>query len=154
MNVAIRIGAWLLCAAACTRGPGVPGASVNVVDAGTDRGSASEVASAVPSASSTPAPATCGPDERRYGTTCCFSEEGSTSCHGPNVGAPCKRKGDCDVMCGCDDPKLAPPRQGSSPGGPASGTLGVTGRCVGEIVDGAWYCVIDENGVVSHFIRN
>jgi hypothetical protein len=44
--------------------------------------------------------------------------------------------------------------QGSSPRGPADGTTGVTGRCMGQIVDGAWYCVIDEDGRVTHFIRN
>lgn len=104
------------------------------------------------------APPSCGPDERLFGTTCCRTEvdgpAGHTFCHGPNVGAPCQRKGDCDVLCGCDDPNGPPPMQGSSPRGPADGTTGVTGRCLGQIVDGAWYCVIDEDGRVTHFIRN
>ena len=81
-------------------------------------------------------------------------EQGTTVCHGPNISKACRKKGDCDLLCGCDDPKSPPPMQGSSPGGPKDGTTGFVGRCMDMITDGAWYCVIDENGKVTHFIRN
>jgi hypothetical protein len=73
-------------------------------------------------------------------------------CRGPGIGAACRRKTDCDVMCSCDDPRRPPPGQGSGPSGPADGTTGIVGHCAGFIADGAWYCELDENGVVTHFI--
>lgn len=145
--------AFLFLLGACTRAAAP--SSIDVLDGSVTPTSPAPLASA----DASPVDATpCLRDERQYGTSCCRTElhgpMGYTSCRGPNVGAPCTRKGDCDLMCGCDDPTGPPPMQGSPPRGPTDGTRGVTGRCMGSIVDGAWYCVVDEHGTVSHFIRN
>ncbi len=98
---------------------------------------------------------------RRYGTTCCEVRGGDDrakfpgmtflSCHGPQIGAACQKKGDCDVACFCDDPTRArDPRSAAS--GPADGTLGVTGVCGGRLQIGVWMCQIDEKGAVTHVI--
>jgi len=107
------------------------------------------------------APACAGSGQRRWGTTCCRNEPDSgdarfpgqivTECHGPQIGAPCARRGDCDVACSCDPPG-AILRAGEGGQGPANGTRGVTGTCTGVIQIGVWMCRIDENGIVGHVI--
>jgi hypothetical protein len=115
-----------------------------------------------PAAAVAPVAGTCtGPNERLWGTTCCehepdpgdarFPGQIATDCHGPQVGKPCARRGDCDIACSCDPPgELLRPGQGGQ--GPANGTRGVTGTCTGVIQIGVWMCRIDENGVVGHVI--
>lgn len=120
--------------------------------------SAALPASHAPAAGSSSAPVECRHGERRYGTTCCYTERGDgegvgrTTCYGPNLGTPCSRKSDCDLFCSCDDPTRRPPQQGSSPRGPADGTRGVTGRCASDTARGAWVCRIDDDGRVTHLI--
>jgi hypothetical protein len=102
-----------------------------------------------------------GSDERLWGTTCCRNEPDSgdarfpgqivTECHGPQIGTPCARRGDCDIACSCDPPGEIL-RGGERGQGPADGTTGVTGTCTGLIQIGVWMCRIDENGIVSHEI--
>lgn len=153
----IRLTAVLVALSACTPVAEAPLTTPPVSDASVADADAGVTAAATP-VDAAPVVTTCMSDERLYGTTCCRTEmhgpAGYTTCRGPNIGVACTRQSDCDVRCGCDDPKQRPPMQGSSPRGPADGTRGVTGTCMGQIVDGAWYCVIDENGVVTHFIRN
>ena len=96
-----------------------------------------------------------------HGTTCCESEKISEdrkfpgmaylTCTGPQIGKPCKAKGECDIACSCDDPKqrLNP---SNGPIGPKDGTRGVVGICAGQLQIGVWMCRIDEHGVVSHMI--
>jgi len=107
------------------------------------------------------APTCIGPDQRLWGTTCCKNETDSgdarfpgqivTECHGPQIGTPCARRGDCDIACSCDPPGEML-RAGEGGQGPANGTRGVTGTCAGVIQIGVWMCRIDENGIVSHVI--
>ena len=114
----------------------------------------------VASSSTTVTP--CSPTEDvRFGSTCCRRTAtkgeprmpGATvlDCRGPQVGQPCARKTDCDVVCAC-------PGQGGrlsnmdGPSGPADGTTGIIGTCGGIVQVGVWRCEIDEAGKVTHVI--
>jgi hypothetical protein len=44
--------------------------------------------------------------------------------------------------------------QGHEASGPVDGTSGLIGTCGGIVVDGAWTCQLDEEGVVKHVIRD
>ena len=102
-----------------------------------------------------------GSDRRLYGTTCCDVERIEQDrkypgqiylhCRGPQIGRACHAKADCDVACSCDPPDR-PLSPGAGPQGPADGTTGVTGACVGQLAIGVWMCRLDEDGKVSHMI--
>jgi hypothetical protein len=88
----------------------------------------------------------CMRDERQWGTTCCHTEGEPgrrvwQSCHGPQLGKVCHRRGDCDVMCECDRALLH-----------HDGETGATGRCEGAPPSGEWTCEIDEAGKVTSLI--
>jgi len=148
-----------------TTGPtaAVPMASVRASSAPLASSASSTPVSAlsqtIPPVAST-APAMCASDERSYGSTCCSAPQGREErhpgqtimdCHGPKIGQSCKAKGDCDLACSCDDPKvlLSPSHDHA---GPKDGARGVTGVCGARVQVGVWMCQIDERGVVTHVI--
>lgn len=111
-----------------------PSADAAVADAPSDAGGETDAAEVA-------VVAACAPGEQRFGTTCCrttlHGPIGLTQCHGPNVGASCRSKGECDLFCSCDDLAKTPPRPSSAPRGPADGTKGVVGRCLGQMFRGS-----------------
>jgi hypothetical protein len=125
---------------------------------------ASNMASVTATTSSTRAPTPpidcSGSDRRLYGSTCCevlgkreekFPGMVFLRCEGPQLGAPCASKSDCDVVCSCDSAE-APRSPGKGMQGPKDGTRGVKGTCGGTLAVGVWMCEIDEHGVVTHVI--
>lgn len=73
------------------------------------------------------------------------------TCTGPQVGAPCTQKADCDIACSCDPAgQMLDPRTRAST--PADGARGVTGTCAGRLQIGVWMCQLDEHGVVTRVI--
>ena len=101
-----------------------------------------------------------GPDQRKYGTTCCtafgtrqtgFPGQTILACNGPQIGSPCRRKQDCDVECSCGMAG-GPQPPGRPKRSPPSGARGRKGVCGGELLVGVWMCEIDEKGLVTHKI--
>ncbi len=97
--------------------------------------------------------------QRSYGTTCCdvidnhgvrFPGQQTLICRGPQVGRPCQRKQDCDLVCFCEDHGMLSPGAGAP--GPPPGTSGHTGVCGGTLQAGVWMCEIDEKGLTTRVI--
>jgi hypothetical protein len=112
-------------------------------------------------ATSTVVPTCSASDDVRYGSTCCEQTTNAgephapgeivLDCHGPQIGKPCTRKGDCDILCACPG-QDGPLSNDDGPSGPVDGTKGVTGTCSGILQVGVWRCEIDEDGKVTHVI--
>ena len=97
--------------------------------------------------------ATCMSDEHLYGTTCCHREDpnpgGMLECRGPQIGKPCNKRGDCDVICECDAQSDA-----GSPWSDQECGACNSAHCGGFIPDGVWICIRDESGKVTSLIVN